>query len=382
MNNNKIAILSQILNKFDGRIDYFTNFFDDLGFVGESLGFVSQDGYYPTTQKGKLLDWRPAAKLRMPIANIVGLVRGKNGRNIAIAAAQRSKMEKALKHNGYKYVIATDPETLLIAARAKYFGRYKLFYDAHEYFEDEVANDLARKLWVKKVHKFAANKIDCFITVNEEIAKEYAKSDPIFPSAIIIHNLSEFPPTTFDDGRLKKAADLHSEARILIYQGGLEKDRNLDKLVDAFKTPPKNWHLVIMGSGSLLNELKAQSSKHVCFLPPVPRDQLHHWTVGADLGAILYEPTCVNQLLCSPNKLWEYPAANVPILATDLPYLRSQISSNGIGSILPINFTIQELHQELEYIDIAALKVNCPKFIDKFNLKTELAQLKPYLKLN
>ncbi|NJR20559.1 MAG: hypothetical protein HC777_03275 [Hyphomonadaceae bacterium] len=52
------------------------------------------------------------------------------------------------------------------------------------------------------------------------------------------------------------------------------------------------------------------------------------------MGAILYEGTCANQRLCSPNKLWEYPAAGLPILATNLPYLGQQVLQHHIGFVV------------------------------------------------
>ena len=70
----------------------------------------------------------------------------------------------------------------------------------------------------------------------------------------------------------------------------------------------------------------------VVFLPGVPNSDLKYWTAGATLGVILYENTCLKHLFCTPNKLWEHPAAGVPILATDLKEIAKMVSDHGTGS--------------------------------------------------
>ena len=58
------------------------------------------------------------------------------------------------------------------------------------------------------------------------------------------------------------------------------------------------------------------------FLDPVSQDELLSWTAGADIGIVPYPPIDLNSRLCTPNKLFEFIVAEVPILANDLPELR------------------------------------------------------------
>jgi glycosyltransferase involved in cell wall biosynthesis len=59
------------------------------------------------------------------------------------------------------------------------------------------------------------------------------------------------------------------------------------------------------------------------------------WTRGAALGVILYEDTGRSQHFCSPNKLWEYAAAGVPTLASDLPEIARVVGGKNTGFLLP-----------------------------------------------
>ena len=97
---------------------------------------------------------------------------------------------------------------------------------------------------------------------------------------------------------------------------------------------------MFMGWGKLENDIReyvdAQSDrpegrKRVAMVPSAPHDELLTWTAGATLGTIPYENTGLNHLYCSPNKLWEYPAAGVPILASDMPEMKKKIETYGIG---------------------------------------------------
>ncbi|HWU14684.1 MAG TPA: glycosyltransferase, partial [Caulobacter sp.] len=76
---------------------------------------------------------------------------------------------------------------------------------------------------------------------------------------------------------------------------------------------------------------------------PAPFTELPRWTVGAALGALLYEDLNLNQRHCSPNKLWEYPAAGVPILATDLPEIRRLAAPYGVAFFVPSGAVAAEI---------------------------------------
>jgi glycosyltransferase involved in cell wall biosynthesis len=75
----------------------------------------------------------------------------------------------------------------------------------------------------------------------------------------------------------------------------------------------------------------------VHFLEPVPQDELLKWTASADVGIIPYPPIDLNHRLCSPNKLFEFIQAGLPILANDLPFLRQLIDGEQIGMVAPLS---------------------------------------------
>ena len=105
--------------------------------------------------------------------------------------------------------------------------------------------------------------------------------------------------------------------------------------------------------------------ERIRFIPPAKQTVLRNWTAGADLGVIPYENTCLNHWFCSPNKLWEYPVAGVPILASPFPELRREIEGAGIGRLLPEALDGPGLRRVVASIDsesMAEMKTSCHEF--------------------
>ena len=48
-------------------------------------------------------------------------------------------------------------------------------------------------------------------------------------------------------------------------------------------------------------------------------------------AVVPYQATCLNNFICTPNKMFEYIAAGLPILANDLPEMRKFIAGYDIG---------------------------------------------------
>jgi glycosyltransferase involved in cell wall biosynthesis len=69
----------------------------------------------------------------------------------------------------------------------------------------------------------------------------------------------------------------------------------------------------------------------VLFLDPVAPDEVLAYTAGATIGVTLLEDTCLNHRYALPNKLFDYLMAGVPVLASDLPELRTLVQGYNVG---------------------------------------------------
>ncbi|MDA0295623.1 MAG: glycosyltransferase [Planctomycetota bacterium] len=248
----------------------------------------------------------------------------------------------------------------------------RLVFDSHELYEQVAGlSTLERWYWRRQLRRFAG-RVDGFITVNESIAAEHARRYPSLPPAVVVRNATMLPKDEpRDRGLLRAAAKVRSDERILLYQGGYAKERGLEALIRAAPELPQGWVLVMMGWGNLQDHLQTIAravdplQERIRFIPPAKQEVLRDWTAGADLGVIPYENTCLNHWFCSPNKLWEYPVAGVPILASPFPELRREIEGAGIGRLLPEALDGPGLRRVVESIDSEALeemKTACHEF--------------------
>lgn len=270
-----------------------------------------------------------------------------------------------------------DLHTVPVGLRIKRRLGTRLVYDSHELYEDQsmISPHAARA--ARRRQRSIARRIDGFITVNDSIARTLHQRYPGLPEPVVVKNATEpqtEPPV--DDGRLHRAAGLAEDVRILLYQGGFSPRRGLDVLVRTAPLLPEGWALVMMGWGTFESRLRAIAGEvdpdgtRIRFVPPAPRAELAAWTAGADLGVIPYENVCLNHWYCSPNKLWEYPIAGVPILASPFPELRGPIELWGIGRLIDDPPTPEGIAAAVAAIDpdeLAAMSERCRRFIESDN---------------
>lgn len=213
----------------------------------------------------------------------------------------------------------------------------KVIFDAHELWTEQGGiSSFVAKVW-RRIERFLLPRVDAVLTVNEALAEvlhvEYgAKEKPV-----VVMNCQ---PYANYERTLKLADFLKNKGiqgkRIVLYQGGLVPGRGLSQLVHAFESLEEDIVLVLMGYGTLKQELSALVRQlgldtRVWFHPPVTPDVLLAYTASADLGVVIYENTCRNNYLCSPNKLFEYLAAGIPIVMCDFPVLGKLLRKYEVG---------------------------------------------------
>jgi glycosyltransferase involved in cell wall biosynthesis len=271
-----------------------------------------------------------------------------------------------------------DLSTVPIGLRLKGAPRgIRVVYDSHELFEDQsMIRNLAAKR-ARRLQRKAAGRLDAVITVNDSIARTLRERYPRLPAPVVVKNATERPSAAVEDtGLLARAAGIERGRKILLYQGGFSARRGLDALVRSAPLLPEDWILVMMGWGTLEARLRDISEKidpaglRVRFVPPAPRSELAEWTAGGSLGVIPYENVCLNHWFCSPNKLWEYPVAGVPILASPFPELRGTIERWGIGRFIDDPPTPEGIAAAVAGItddELREMSANCRSYIAEDN---------------
>lgn len=232
-------------------------------------------------------------------------------------------------------VMAIDLPTLPAAAlHARRCGA-KLVYDSHELYSEQEFSTREKRLWKAIEEKFI-HQCDAVITVNPSIASELQSRYGV-NSVHVIYNATNSTARVQKNKLFHRAFALPLERKILLFQGGLSKGRHLETLVHAMKYINNQCiDLVILGDGQVRKALErltlSLGIKHrVYFHPAVPQHQLLEYTQSADAGVIPYQATCLNNLYCTPNKLFEFIAAGIPILGSDLPEINHIVLTHQLG---------------------------------------------------
>jgi glycosyltransferase involved in cell wall biosynthesis len=255
-----------------------------------------------------------------------------------------------------------------------------LVYDAHEIYEAAATRTFGVTDYYIRVHRKYLSRVDAFITINESAALYYRCAYPAAPAAVVIRNAMNVAPVGAYDGRLHRAAGVPSGEKILLYQGGFTQDRGLPTLVRAGPLLPDGWSLVMMGWGPLAGELKqiaslsasrlgkGEGEGKVHFVRSVPPGELLSWTQGAAAGIIPYENNMLNHWISTPNKLWEYPNAGVPLIVQPFPEMRRVVETYHCGWVLPDELSpgaIADLVASLTDDMLARAKEGCRRFIER-----------------
>lgn len=242
---------------------------------------------------------------------------------------------EALRHRA-DLVIAHDLPMLPVGARVVKAHGAKLAYDSHELFAEQEFSDREKRRW-RGIEDAYVRDADRVITVNASIASELEARYGLERVHVILNAERPYRAAGAAGPGLRQRLGLPTDAVIGLFQGGLSANRNLETLVRAMErvTVP-NLHLVFLGNGRMAIPLAKLAaglglSDRVHFLEAVPQGKLLSLTATTDFGIIPYQANCLNTYYCTPNKLFEFIAAEVPIVASDLPELRRFVTDNGIG---------------------------------------------------
>lgn len=233
---------------------------------------------------------------------------------------------------------ASDLYSLPAMARAAQAKGERLSYDARELYPYVAATrhrPWARLFWrtVERKHIASAHPV---LTVSPGIAQHLQTSYGIDAPTVVLNVPAR--PQAINPVNLRSLLGIDNNHLLVMHQGQMRPDRGCDVLLAA-ASRLKTVDLVFMGSGPLERSLRTQASEfgsgnRVHFLRPVPPADVLHYTAGADLGATLLEDTCLNHRLALPNKLFEYIAAGLPVLASNLPEIASIVRKFNVGQLV------------------------------------------------
>ena len=248
--------------------------------------------------------------------------------NIILRMIARARMKS------YDLYHSNDLNTLPqgIASAKLRFKRKKLVYDSHEVQTSRTGYNPKK---IKLIESFFLRFIDQMIVENHTRAKFNEDLYGFYPA--VLHNYPFVQKSNQKEVKidLHTILDLHSDEKILLYQGGIQEGRGLEKIVQAVPFINEGT-VVFIGDGKIKPKLmemvtEMQLDHRVKFLSKVPVEQLPLYTRNGYLGFQVLNNICFNHYSASSNKLFEYMMAGVPVIACSFPEIQKVVESNNTG---------------------------------------------------
>ncbi len=236
------------------------------------------------------------------------------------------RMRPALVH-------ANDYNTMWIALAAKLLCGSRIVYDCHELWPDRNGRPEWRP-WLLACEMSFVRAADATITASPGYADAIARRYRV-PRPAVIRNIPAV------DGARARERGAAPDEPLAIYLGGVMPGRGLEEGIEALVRVPE-LRLRLVGPGrdtyrdSLLRLAERRGvASRVQLRPAVAPADVVAAIAPATFGLMLIQPVCRSYELTLPNKLFEYAAAGVPMLAADLEVIGRMVREHGLGEAVP-----------------------------------------------
>jgi glycosyltransferase involved in cell wall biosynthesis len=252
----------------------------------------------------------------------------------------------------FDLLVANDLDTLLPNFLVSKLKHIPLVYDSHEYFTgvpELNGRPLVKWVW-KVIEQSTFPHLKNVMTVSETIASLYEKIYQVKVSVVrnVSRNADDITPYSRNELGISK------DDLLIILQGtGINIDKGAEELIEAVRIS-SGVSLLIVGSGDVVPFLKEQVKRmkienRVKFFSSVPWEELMRYTKAADVGMCIEKDTNINYRFSLPNKLFDYIAAGIPVIVSDLPETGKIIREYDCG-ILISNVTSGNISEAITYL--------------------------------
>ncbi|MDR2556617.1 MAG: glycosyltransferase [Bacteroidales bacterium] len=260
--------------------------------------------------------------------------------------------------------LSNDTDTLPANYLAARIRSKHLVFDAHELFPE--VPELSERPAVKKIWTKIENKIFPHLknsyTVCQSISDEYYKKYGI--KMEVVRNIPYAKtPAKEPSPKVKNIIDdiekqKQKGKKIIIYQGAVNIGRGIEHIIKAMPLLP-DFIFYVIGCGDIIDKLKTiltsndsdttngfHTSEQVIFTGKIPADELQYITEKADVGVNILENKGLNYYYSLPNRIFDYMRANIPVVSTDFPEIRSIVEKYNAG-VLITDYSPKELSKAI-----------------------------------
>jgi glycosyltransferase involved in cell wall biosynthesis len=230
-----------------------------------------------------------------------------------------------------------DPDLVLLGLVLKLCGR-RVVYDVHESYPMVVLDrdwipsplrPLLARAW-GKFESFFVRSADLTITAHDTVTGQFARGE--------IVTVQNFPTMDTSADAAGVASPMSQRPYRVLHHGDLTEQRGLLSMIDAIAKVewPEEPALRLGGSlqPPLLERIQARPGfRRTAYLGWLNSQQLAEELGQARLGLVLLHPTN-NYRRIRPNKLFEYMASGLPVIASDFDHWRAVVEPAQCGLLV------------------------------------------------
>lgn len=229
---------------------------------------------------------------------------------------------------------ANDLESALLAVTCKKFLGVPFIYDAHEVYSHEYPVEIEDQFY--KNHKSKAEQ-NVLPAANVVLVPNQQRIDffrQLYPQLQgVNYALVENKSWWGTDRPVHNQYTSLLPAGIKLFYGGTfwmgRKQESFPQLAAALQK--QGMHLVLSGyRNEYLNQLISDGA--ALYVGNIPVEEYVDFVRHIDIALAWYYPTTMNDELCAPLKIFDYLAAQKPVIASRLPYLE-ELSQRFKGAI-------------------------------------------------
>ena len=223
-----------------------------------------------------------------------------------------------------------DPELLPIGLLLSWSG-HKVIYDSHE----DLPRQILSKYWIKpylrsfvswateRFENFCARRFTAIVAAVPFIGERFAKLN----KRTVVANNFPLPE------EINSVEPRENRGRTVCYIGSISRIRGAIEMLAALEHLG-DTRMILAGpiaSRDLEAEMRAAPGwKHVDYRGMFNREELQDMLAESRAGLLLFHPE-PNHVDAQPNKMFEYMAGGIPIVASDFPFWRELLDATGAG---------------------------------------------------
>lgn len=230
---------------------------------------------------------------------------------------------------------ANDLNALIPAYLASRKLRCKLVYDSHEINVENYTSGGRSSIAnvMKAIEQHLVKRVDLMVCVSHAAADYFASTYKI-KKPMVVTNCSLRKETLTEEPPKHPGFEA-------INHGQFYPGRGYEEMVEAAELVKEfpDIRICVRGFGRLEESMREQVKKNqldqFIFYPPVNVEQLIPEAARSHVGVAITKPVCLNFKLSVSNKLFEYAAAGLPVIMSDIPEHRYLNEKYNFGIIIP-----------------------------------------------